>query len=373
MSLPIVDLSGTPFDQGLTHGRSLAPRIRHNVDLYFERFRREVGLDRPAVREIASVYADAIRRANAGYFSEMEGVAEGCGIDFIDIAALNVRYEILYYQFGKIALELQARRERGELPPGYEIDGCTAFALLPEATASGHLTIGQNWDWIPEVQGGVLRRDVDGHRSLGYTEAGIVGIKIGLNSAGIGLAINGMTTTEDDWSRLAKPFHVRCYEILQARTFEEAAGVITDEPRSCSTNFLIAQTPDRVADLEAAPDKVNVLSCRDGCLTHANHFVDPDALGIVEPPNDRRIFSRRREERLRERLLAAVPVTVDAIQAALRDTTDDPFGLCRHRDPNVGPEEHYTTVTAVIMDLETKTLHLTDGAPDESEFETVTL
>ncbi len=373
MALPYVQLfDASPRAQGLKHGRELQARVAHNVGLYFERFAREVGLDKPAVLEIAGRYADAIKTQNADYYAAMEGVAEGAGIPFLEIAALNVRYEILYYQFGKIALAAaaEAARESAESPG----DGCTAFALLPEATASGHLTMGQNWDWIPEVQGAVIHtRDADGWETPGYTESGIVGTKIGLNTSGIGLAINGMTTVADDWARLAKPFHVRCYEILRSRDFDSAVGVITNEARSCSTNFLLAQAPNRVVDVEAAPDKIGLLECDGGCLTHANHFVDPAGLGVEEAPNVRRVFSRNRSARLRELLTARLPATVDGIADALRDTQDDPFGICRHRDLLDVPENHYTTVTAVIMDLETRTLNLTDGAPDEASFQTFAL
>jgi hypothetical protein len=60
----------------------------------------------------------------------------------------------------------------------------------------------------PEVRGALLHTiEPDGMKTLGFTEAGIFGAKIGLNSAGIGLVINGMTTTDDDWSRLSLPFH----------------------------------------------------------------------------------------------------------------------------------------------------------------------
>ena len=73
----------------------------------------------------------------------MRGVADGSGFAPDDIAALQVRYEILYYQFGHNALS-------------EDVDGCTAFAVLPEASTNGHLLVGQNWDWIPQVQGAVL-------------------------------------------------------------------------------------------------------------------------------------------------------------------------------------------------------------------------
>ena len=157
------------------------------------------------------------------YFLALRGVADGSGVPLQDIVVLNMRYELLYFQYGVNAL----------------VDGCTSFAVLPRATHTGHLLLGQNWDWIPEVRGAVLHtRDDDGLETLSFTEAGIVGGKIGLNSVGLGLAINGLYTTADDWSRLKTPFHVRCYDILRSRTLEQAMSVVTDTPRACSTNFL---------------------------------------------------------------------------------------------------------------------------------------
>ena len=202
----------------------------------------------------------------------------------LDLLVLNLRYELLYYQYGVCAVG--------------GADGCTSFALLPDASANGHLLLGQNWDWIPGVKGAFLHtREADGLETLGFTEAGIVGAKIGLNSAGLGLVINGMMSTVDDWSRAVMPFHVRCYEILRRRTLAEAASVITDTPRSCSANFLIAQTPDHALNIEASPDAVSQIAakwwsivsvirnsigcrfclyvqygCRSGSAPHRNHI-----------------------------------------------------------------------------------------------------
>jgi isopenicillin-N N-acyltransferase-like protein len=230
--------------------------------------------------------------------------------------------------------------------------------------------MGQNWDWIPEIQGAVLHTtDPDGFQTLAYTEAGIFGAKIGLNSAGLGLAINGMTTVDDDWSRLAKPYHVRCYEILRSREFETAVGVVVDEARSCSTNFLISQTPNRVVDIEAAPDDARLLDCEGGCLVHTNNFDDPAGMGVVETPNERRIFSIHRRARLRELLDAKRPVSVADLEGYLQDHVERPYGVCRHRALSEPPEKHYITVTSVVMDLDAKVLRLTDGPPCEGPYQ----
>jgi isopenicillin-N N-acyltransferase-like protein len=306
----------------------------------------------------ASAYGEAIASQNADYFAGIQGIAEGSGFDNDQLLALNVRYEILYYQLTANAMR----------------DGCTSFAVLPGASANGHLLMGQNWDWVPQVRGAIIHAvEPDGLETISFTEAGIVGGKIGLNSAGLGLAVNGLHTTDDDWSRLSRPFHVRCYEILRAQDFETAAQVVTGSQRACSTNYLIAQIPDRVANIEAAPDRTRKLTCESDSLVHTNHFLDPDALGVVEPPRQGWPSTYHRLDRLRELLGAKQPVDVDDIQTFLRDHQAYPDGVCRHEDLDLPPAERYRTVTSAIMDLDTQELYLSDGPPCQSEYQRVSL
>lgn len=363
MTLPVLRLSGSPYDQGLAHGAALRERILHNRDVYFDRFWREGGVAREEVLRRAALYQEAIARENADYAEGMRGIAAGSGVPALEIVALNVRYEILYDAF---VVRTQER---------YGADGCTAFALAPEATASGHLLLGQNWDWIPEVLGAVIESTTEGYpQSLAFTEAGIFGGKMGLNSAGLGLAINGITTVEDDWARLLKPFHVRCYEILQQTTIGAARAVLNGSERACSGNFLLAQTPDQAINVEAAPAVTNELTWQEGCIVHANHFVDPGGLGVVEPPDpDVRRYSCRRHARLEERLRAARPVSLSDIQTALRDHGTPPRTICRHEDPEAPVDEQYRTVTSVIMDLETLQMWISDGPPCTYEYDALSL
>lgn len=358
MSLPVLHLDGAPYEQGLQHGKALKDRIETNLKVYFERFEREGRLSRAEALKRSVQYLEAIEAQNRDYFNGMQGIAAGSGFDLDQLAALNVRYELLYYQFGVNALA----------------DGCTAFAVMPSASAAGHLLLGQNWDWIPQVRGAVLQTvEADGLETVSFTEAGIVGGKIGLNSAGLGLAINGMTTTDDDWSRLSKPFHLRCYEILRARSFEEAVRVITDSGRACSANFLIAQAPDRALDIEAAPSRVRLLECQNGRLVHTNHFLDPDLLSVVEPPSEKRPYSIHRLDRMRALLATKEPISVVDIEGYLRDHAGHPYSVCRHLDLAEPPEERYLTVTSAIMDLHERILRLSDGPPCESAYQQVAL
>src|SRR5713226_2231411 len=245
--LLILELPGTPYDAGFHHGREAADLVAHNLEVYFDRFQREAQLSPDEVRGRARRYAQVIEAADPAYAEAMRGAAEGSRIPLADIAVLNARYELIYSQYSSINQE-----KASHVPAG----GCTAFAITPDVSADGHLWLGQNWDWFPQVRGLVLRvRRPDGFTVAAFTEAGIVGGKIGMNSAGLGLVINGLLSNRDDWTRLHTPFHVRTWRMLQAATLADAVAVVTGEERSCSANFLLAHANGRaeVVNVEAAP------------------------------------------------------------------------------------------------------------------------
>jgi isopenicillin-N N-acyltransferase-like protein len=356
VTLPVLHLDGTAYDQGLQHGRALREQIAANLEVYFERFLTEGQLPKDEARHRAQQYEQVLQ--NHPYWEGMRGIADGSGQDLVDVLVLNMRYELLYFQYGYCAM----------------VDGCTAFAVTPEASQNGHLLIGQNWDWIPQVKGAVVHTiETDGLETLSFTEAGIVGGKIGLNSAGLGLAINGLLSTADDWSRLQPPFHLRCYDILRSRSFDAALRIVSDRPRACSTNFLIAQAPDRVLDIEAAPDALQSFEARDGYTIHTNHFLEPQTLGVEEPPWERRPHTYRRQARMEALLQVRRPVAVADLEAALRDHDDYPDGICRHENAADPLEEQYITVTSAIMDLDERSLRLTDGPPCEHLYDSYSL
>ena len=356
--LPLIYLTGTPYQQGRQHAEVLREQIAHNLEVYFDCFEHEGKLTRSEVLQRAKQYGEAIATQNSHYYSAMVGVAAGAERTLAEIVALNIRYEILYYQ------NLEQHQDRRQKP-----DGCTAFAVAPQISVNGHLLLGDNWDWISRVLGAVLHTtEADGLRTLAFTEAGVVGGKIGLNSAGLGLAINGITSIHDDWKRLEKPFHVRCYEILRQRTFEDAMAVVTESNRACSANFLIAQTPDHIINIEAAPDVAYCTGVANNYLVHSNHFVSPKG-AAHEPKTEDHHSSCHRYDRLHELLGSQIPITMAAIAGYLRDHTNHPEAICYHGEPVSPPEEEYSTVTSIIMDLNEQVMYLTDGLPCQNEYE----
>ena len=357
MSLPRFTFSGTSYEQGLAHGETLKDSIEQNIDVYLNRFETEAGIGKKQLIDNAGIYLDILREQSPEYVNGINGISEGSNLDLLEVALLNLRYELLYSALGKRYMEIA-------------VDGCTSFAILPEAAENNHLIMGQNWDWIPDVDCVLTTSmDVDGLQRLSFTEAGIFAGKPGMNSEGVGLAVNGMYSTLDDWTRLEKPFHLRCYEILRSRSIDEALDFMTITPRSCTANFIIGHAPKRVVDVELAPDNLRLIIPKDGVIVHANHFDDPGMLGVSEPPNPRRNLSEFRQKRMKSLLNEQTPLDIPGIQKILKDHENQPQSLCRHCDDTLPKSQHTITKTAMIMDLSEKKMWVTDGQPCKSDFE----
>ena len=357
LSLPHFTFSGTSYEQGLSHGEALKDSIEQNIAVYLNRFETEAGMGKKELIDNAGIYLDILREQSPEYVNGINGISESSNLDLCEIALLNLRYELLYHALGKRFLK-------------ESVDGCTAFGLLPEATENNHLIMGQNWDWIPGVACVLITNiDPDGLRRRSFTEAGVFGGKPGMNSEGIGLTVNGMYSTSDNWARLYKPFHLRCYEVLRAKSMDEALGALTNTARSCTANFIVGHAPRGVVNVELAPDNLRLIDPEDGVISHANHFDDPNVLGVSEPPNPRRFLSEYRQQRLLTLLYKNKPINIPDIQNILKDHGNNPQSICRHRDDSLPESQHTITKAAMIMDLEEKKLWVTDGQPCKSEFE----
>ena len=357
MSLSHFTFSGTTYEQGLAHGEALKESIIKNIEIYVNRFENEAGISKNELLENSGIYLNILREQSPEYVNGMNGIAESSNLELLEIAMLNLRYELLYHALGK---KLQSDA----------VDGCTSFAVLPEAAENNHLLVGQNWDWIPDVECVLTTSiDPDGLQRMAFTEAGIFGGKPGMNSEGVGLAVNGMYSTADDWSRFQKPFHLRCYEVLRSKNIEEALGALAGTPRSCTANFILGHASSRAIDIELAPDSLRLIDPVDGVLVHANHLVDPKEIGVTEPENPRRHLSEFRHSRMEKLLNEQKPLNVDIVQEILKDHDHQPQSLCRHRDDSLPESQHTITKTAMIMDLEERKMWVTNGQPCKTEFE----
>ena len=358
--LPLLELSGTPAERGRVHGEAMAGAMVDNLETYLARF--EAGdVGREAALEEGQGWADYLRTLSPPYHEEMTGIAEGAGRPLREIALLNARYEITYSLFGR---EVAARNA------AESTDGCTSFGLLPEATAGGRTLIGQNWDWLAGIHGRafVMRvRQGDGPAFVGFTEAGIAGCKMGVNEHGLGLVVNGMVSERDGTLARARPFHLRCRDVLEARALDKALLPFVATDRVCSANVVVGDAGGEVVNLELSPTRVAYLHPRGGIVTHANHFeVLLEAGSRLERRGASSIF---RGARLRRALEARRgQLDIATLRAALSDHLSHPFAICRHPDPEAAPALRSMTVASIILDLDARTLYASAGPPCEHDY-----
>jgi len=351
-------LTGTPHERGVKHGERFASEIEKNLEIYLDTFEHK-GSSRDTVYEQAEKFVPLIEAENEAYAEEMRGVAEGSGRSIEEITILNARYEVMYSAFKNSADEL------GMTKP----DACTAYGIRNTLSANGHTYLGQNWDWMPGLETFVMDvRADDGLDHVAMTEAGIVGGKIGVNEAGIGMTLNGLVTEKDGDEPFRKPYHVRFREIFNSERMDAAIEPLIAKDRVCSANVIIAHESGEMINLELSPERANYLQPDDdGLLVHANHVEDtttmdsefekliPDTL--CRAPRLRRLLKE-----------GSAKISETDIETALSDHVGYPNSLCRHPNEDDPELDRLETGGSYIMDVTEKRLRGTNGPPCEHEY-----
>lgn len=246
-----------PFLRGRDLGRSLAAPIRSTLDDYTWLF-AAAGLETGTVRSVAESCHEELSRWAPDLAQEVEGVAEGAGLELWEVAALNARTEIVVR--GRIA----------------GLSECTSAAWLP---SSGPAHAVQTWDWIPRVDDFTVRRHTapSGHAVVAFAENGVLA-KLGVNSAGLGVLFT-LLCHSSDGSRAGVPVHAVVRRILDmAGSVAEAVEIVASAPLTSSAAMTVVTYDgerSRGAVIEMSPAGIALREPEDGYLLHTNHFLDP--------------------------------------------------------------------------------------------------
>ena len=352
--LPIYSLKGSPREIGRQYGTSCRDRIHKNIDLYFSLFRHYANLDRNQAIRLAKLFVPIIQSFDGDLIEEMKGIAEAAKVSFEEILAINVRTELMYPD------QLAGRGE------------CTALAALPEATTSGDMLLGQNWDWKPHLLDTTILLRIEQEKKptvLTLTEAGIVG-KIGFNSAGLGACLNILKSSLAD---VGIPIHVLMRGILKCELFGDAIGKIVSMNRGSSNNTLIAHRDGAAIDFEMAPKDLDFLYPENGVIVHTNNFFSarlrPLDTGISQFPDTLLRYGRAHQKMH----LRAGRIGVTDLKEILADHFNHPDSICRHPDLRDPELERAQTVASVIMNLTRGEMQVTQGPPCSNPYQTIEL
>ena len=361
--LPVLNLGDDPFERGLIHGRELSAMIRNNVRTYLKRFKAG-GLNEGSARDESEKWIEVIKKQNEEYYIEMSGVSEGSDMPLNDIAMLNARYEITFGLFGK---EANGDFDSSKVDT---TDGCSTFGLLPETTANNHTILGQNWDWLAGIHQNCVIIRINRSRGTNiifFTEAGILGGKMGVNEYGIGLVENGLVSNHDGINQYEKPFHVRCREILDSDSFDQALRPVIETKRVCSANFVIGHADGEIINIETSPNEASYHYPEDGMITHSNHFTDTrHGPSLMERISTSTLYRANRLNRLLMKHKGNL--NEELCQQALADHFGLPNAICRHPDNSLPAAKQTMTNASFVIDLNQRRMAVASGPPCSNSF-----
>ena len=333
-NFPLLELSGTPKEIGLAHGKALQERIKKTIAFYKTIFKKEDTL----ILQQAAHFQKVITKTFPQYAEEIEAIAEGAELDPLWIYALNARTEIL--SFGT--------------------QECTV-AYFKEGAI-----LGENWDWAETLESLAVLLKItrpDGHTILMMTEPGIIG-KIGLNSAGLGVTLNLL---EYPAKLDGVPIHVMLRAILDSSSLAEAQSVILRAPSGKASNVLLGDAEGNSLDVEFAGKDVYRLNPPDPLFVHTNHYLGPSF-----PKKENLASSYVRYERAAELSKELAGKTVAEMKQLLLDQENKELPICRPYLPS-----RYTssvgTICSIVMDLPKREMHITKGSPLKHKFEKIGL
>lgn len=354
---PIYDIEGDAYECGVSHGRQAAERVARTLEIYLPAFSRQAKLGLDGIRGRAREYAAAIKQLDGDIMREIEGIAAGSRQKVEDVVAVNCRTEILY----------------GSAAGTQPATECTTIVALPEATRSGAILIGKNWDWrnacVDIVV--VLRVRQTGKPAFALiVEAGMVG-RDGFNEDGIVICGN-LLVSHEDRGKVGVPIPILRRRILHSRHYYEAIDMLVRSPRGASGNYLIAHRDGVAIDFEVSPDHAFAVYPERGLLTHSNHFQSAVAqsTGVAKFYTGDSLYRDFRARQLLEPKIGSI--TIDDIKAALRDHFGFPRAICRHPHDYPG-NEPTMTISSQVFDPVNGVMQVAAGQPCEGEYVTVTL
>lgn len=351
--------STDPRERGERLGLAYRDEIRSTVALY-RAFYRELGIPVEQETSIAAACHAALVDWYPALAQEIGATAAAAGLEPAALMAVTARTEIL---------AIANPQREGE---------CSTAVLLPPdrgGAAAAPETM-QTWDWHESLVPAALLWEypsAQGLRVKTFTEFGAPA-KIGVNDAGLGVHFNILHHRADHGDG-GVPVHAIARRILdEARTVGEAVAIARSARVSASTVITVATSepdavsieicPAGVAEVRASqPDGAEAADAGSGAtvLLHTNHFLDPGLAAGEHTPDASTTYARLEHLRARAGELAGQ----DAVRRA--QTMCGPAGeaapICFQPDRTLPPQEQWTTLLTVSLDLDGYGLEYAAGSP----------
>jgi len=366
-------LEGTSKERGRIHGEALRTEIREMVGSITEMIKEAGGNPEDYARQIidGAGFLDAAQKWTPHLVAEIEGIAEGAGIDFKIMFAWNLLDESEWFF-----------QSHNWINPDYrEKSRCSVLGVNRDGV---HPTIvAQNADMGPAVDGyqtlfHIKHKDSD-LEELVLSLPGVTGV-YGMNNRSIGVCLNALTMTLNKSPQgLATIFIAR--GILYRQNLDEAIKFIKSVKHASGEAYTFGNK-DRAVCFEGSANRVSQFIPYPGSphVYHTNHPLVNDDIWLsidnpekIAPSLRERLKegianSKTRFKTLKKRLInLSAPVTVEAVKSILCSHDSPEYPVCRH-------DEHgnITTFSMIMTLSESPEIHVAAGPPCKTGFETYT-
>jgi predicted choloylglycine hydrolase len=344
----VLDVSGTPRERGLTHGRAMKAEIREMLEPFRKDLEQTMGVDAKtfAARFLAKTdFMPAIEKHTPGLLDEVRGIAEGAELPFEEVYLWQLADEI--WSMGKWSVR----------------DKCTAIGVGPRGDQPA--IVAQNLD-VPvfyHAHPMVMRvRREGGPDTMVLTCPGLIGVN-GMNAAGVAIACNTLLQLNRSPTGVPCLFVVR--GVLEQKSLAEAQAWLEGIPHAVGQNYTIGdRTGVRALECSAGAKVRHEVKAGADFTYHTNTpYVNtdwhPELLARAEKQNREPAAMLKpcpRFEALGQALPPGDPITAASIKAALARK----------------PVAHATTYACTLFILgKDPVLEISPGRPDKYAFQTI--
>ncbi len=225
--MPVVRLSGTPYEMGRQHGEALRAEVRASVARVLGYFRGYLKI--PWVRSrLANWWLDRAWRQARPFISpddleELRGLADGSGVPLRELQRFHAIPDRTY--------------------------SCSNFAAWGRATAGGRLIHVRNLDWnidagIQQFAAVFVVRPAGKRAYVNVGWAGFIGVLTGVNDAQLSIGQVGAETIDAPFRGEPMAFLMR--RVLERSSdLEEAKTIVFDAKRTIGANYVLADANAR--------------------------------------------------------------------------------------------------------------------------------
>jgi isopenicillin-N N-acyltransferase-like protein len=362
MSIPILDVAGTPAEMGAAHGRAAREALRafaaERVSLAGTPAWTGRTLTRAQVLALGEASLEAHRAYAPDLAVELEAMAEAAGLTAAEVVIVNGFTDFVdtVHAVGPGALVAA--------PTPEEAMDCTAFLVPGGRSADGRALFAQTWDMHETATEHVVvlrGAPADAPAFVAFTSIGCVGM-IGMNEHGVVVGINNLTAG-DGAVGVTWPFVVR--KALQQRDLDGALRCLSEARLAGAHNYLLLDAEGRGANVEATTTRTVVTELAATALVHTNHCVAPATRAVERPRDPAAVASSARRLARGTELLDRGGLTPDDLMAATRDEE----AICYRG----APPRFVATCGAVVARPASREFWAVRGLPSEHAYVPVPL